>query len=204
MAGITTFGFEGQIPYILFDGQTVYIPPDTSVGVITGNWAATEEMGITVGCWMKPDFLPTQTPENGTLIGKISTPATSAAGQYAYVLDLFSPGNIRFWLSSTGGYNSIYVDTVQSSGGVSIDEWNFVVGSWNQDYIRVVVNELTYSMQSTQTEIVNSRAPLTFGGWANGDYKYQGKIAYPFLCFGCLTPERIQDLYIRTKSIFGK
>lgn len=192
-------GYEGLIPYYYFDGATLYIPPDTSAGVVLGTEGYIENPGLTLGAWIKISTQPSGDYTNRTIISKMGV-----TGEFSYLFDLYTPGYLRFYISGDGG--STNIDVVQTGTVLPTNTWIFVVGRWDTSYMSVFVDTVKTSILSSQIRINNSPAFLAFGARANALYRYyfHGYMAYPFICAASLSDAIIENIYNKTKTLFGK
>ena len=187
-------GHAGLYPYFYFNGSSVYYPPD-STGIVTGteSWVTTSQRGLTLGCWMKP-----------TGYGSVSTPLIArmgVAGEYSYMLEIGTTGTGAMWISGDG-FASGTVDQ-QWGHTFSLNEWAFICGRWNSSQISIIRNDSFVNGTPAQSSIYGGNLPLIFGNRNTGSYYYKGYMAYPFVCAVSLTDEQIENIYYRTKSVFG-
>jgi len=189
-----TFGYENLIPYMYFDGASVYYPPDTT-GIVTGteSWVTPTQRGLTLGCWAKFS--------DSTAGGLIALYDTTG-DKRSYFLWKNTDNTIKLTISSDGTYTNI--DSAISSGSVTVDNWHFIAGRWNTTKISVFIDQNATYATATQSSIYGGQHRLAFGGYSNGlSYLLTGYMAYPFICAASLSDEQIKNIYNKTRTLFG-
>lgn len=187
-------GHAGPYPYFYFTGSSVYYPPDTT-GIVTGteSWVTPTQRGLTLGCWIKP-----------TAYGSVSTPVMArmgVAGKYSYMMQIGTAGSGVMWISGDG-FASGTVDQ-QWGHTFSLNEWAFICGRWNTSQISIIKNDTFSNGTTAQSEIFGGDLPLIFGNRNAGSYYYKGYMAYPFVCAASLSDELIENIYNKTRTLFG-
>lgn len=184
-SGSPTFGYDGNA-FVQTGVGTDYLSGSISAQAVTGveTWISAGIRGMTVGCWLNVDVLPTAT--EGLISRWYGTPNRS------YGLVLTSLGEARFQVSSDGSAAELV--TGQALG---TSTWVFMVGRFTPGQeIAIFVNS---------TKIVNTTsipASLHVGsavfevGRLNGNNVniFEGKMRDAFLCQTILTDDQIESL----------
>jgi hypothetical protein len=171
------------VPYIDLNGSTQYFSRADEAGLdITG--------ALTLGLWFYPD-----TTNTCALFSKMGT-----AGTYSYQITHSTTNDAVFSVSSDG--TNLFSAT--GSGLVVSGRWNFIVGRYfPSSSVRVICNgQSATNTTSIPAAIYNSATALYIGGNGNGD-RFDGRIAFPFICSGALSDVITTRIHNSTRWIFG-
>lgn len=89
------------------------------------------------------------------------------------------------------------------SNGLILNKWNYIQLTYNKQYMRLYLNGVK-SMEVSRNVATNSSiGPLCIGGYYDGSYSFDGKIASVSLINTDLTEQQILQNFNATKSRFG-
>lgn len=88
------------------------------------------------------------------------------------------------------------------SNGLILNKWNYIQLTYNKQYMRLYLNGVK-SMEVSRNVATNSSiGPLCIGGYYDGSYSFDGKIASVSLINTDLTEQQILQNFNATKSRF--
>lgn len=198
--GNPVYGYDGQAPYIRFDGTGDYLGRADEAGLdITGTetYVLAGQRGLTLGGWFWPE---------NAVSGQYLMSKWAGGGNLSYALIL--SGNVAgdpvaFYISDDGaGF-----DNVASVTGYTTSTWHWVVGRFNdadtgEELAAWLDNEKT-TVTTARNAIFSGAAPFNISGFNNGSALYTGRASFCFLCAAALSDETISFLREQTKVMYG-
>lgn len=192
MSNVGACVFDAAIaPHMTLNGTNYFSVADTAVLDIAGNESYVASPGLTIGAWVRFNFIATS---EETIIGKTAT------GQTSYYLARGSNGKARMTVSGDGS----------ETFGISSEEvlyphtWYFVVGCFSDGVNVVKVNEVPkQDSDGIPSSIYASTAPLRIGADGNAGNKLAGNVCGAFVCASAVGESLLSLFYGATAPLFA-
>lgn len=191
-ADLDIFGLQ---PTVELNGSTGYLSAESALtNDVTGTESnvKAEHRGLTIGGW----FLL----ERGTIIEGIVTKYGDGTNK-SYSLLKTAAGAIQFIVTPDG----TATDTLTHTSAPAINNWNWIVARFTVgDEMSIFLNEIKATKATAVASLKNSTA-FFYVGATNQTVKrfMQGSVSRVFCCEGALTDAIINDLFTRTRALYG-
>lgn len=193
--GNPVYDYDGQAPYIAFDGAGDYLHRADEAGLdILGNEAYVGTPGLTVGGW----FYLGSLAANQTFISKYS-----GAVNHSWTLQYLTANSQSSFEISNTGADSFIVNS--DDGSIEISKWYFNVGRFEpstriSNYLNGIWSHNLIAIPAT---IRNSTANLRIGMRSDGTVPLTGRASMNFLCASALSDATISFLFNQTRAMYG-
>lgn len=198
-SGDPTFGIDGPVPYVNFDGTGDYFSATDSAGFsITGTEAYMENPGLTMGGW----WYITDHTTGHNLMTKWSGGGNAS---YAMSVNGADAGDPCSMAISDDGTNW---DAVYTTVASNINAWNFVAGRFDDadtgEELAIWMNGVKYTDTTTRASIYDSTAAFQISGQGGGATAlFTGKASMVFLVASAVPDTVMDEIYKGTKLLFS-
>jgi hypothetical protein len=195
------YGYENLIPYVEMDGTNDALTyADDANYDITGTetYTVAAQLGLTLGCWVKPDTFPGVGATDGIIC------KSAGAGHRSYQIRFNSTPVAAIEVSVDGTATKIVNSTETATASI----WHLIIGRFIPQTSETIFydNIETESVAGVPASIFNSDAPLMVGctGSGVGANFFDGKMSMAFICACALSNSIITAIWQQTRAMYGR